>query len=183
MRKRDALVEKRLPTGQTFFTPKRGFGMIYYPALPETDKSKWPEGFIPDYEVTHPDDWPTWVQNIHSEHATVQVQKDGQVFWLGGTIHDGIWFDGVFHNGRWRDGIWEKGTWKNGIWSTGEWYNGTFMSGHWLYGVFFNGTFNGIWHGGIFMGGHFTGLWLGGVWRGGTFNGFRERSTTPPEMT
>lgn len=170
------LTQATLPTGQTYFMPKRGFGMIFYPSLPETEA--WPDGFIPDYQLTHPDDWPTWLQNIHSEHAAVQI-RDGKVIWLGGTIHDGIFFDGLFHGGRWRDGVWMNGVFRSGIWSAGEFYAGHFM-GEWLDGTFFGGRFSGIWRGGIFHGGEFDGVWLGGTWMGGRFNGLRERTTVPP---
>src|SRR3972149_1291022 len=173
------LGEFNLPNGSKLFRGENT-GLMFYPTLPE--KRKFMEdvnGYVPDYDVVHPNDYPQWVKNMHSEHATVQLWN-GQVVWLGGTIHDGIWMDGLFLGGRWRDGIWYKGTWKTGIWSTGEWYAGDFLDGKWIDGVFFGGRFYGDWRGGVFMGGEFYGTWRGGVWGGGKFKGIWQRTDEPP---
>lgn len=154
-------------TGQRAFVPKRGYGMIYYPSLPRALQGT-KEANRPDFDITHPDDWPEWVQNMHTEHATVEVTADGTVIWWGGTIHDGIWMGGYFMGGCFRDGIFLDGTFVNGTWITGEKRGGQFLSG--------------TWRGGIHRAGYFGGLWLGGVWLGGVFNGFKDRSTFPPSI-
>jgi hypothetical protein len=159
-----------LPTGQRAFIPKRGYGMIYYPSLPRPLQGTG-KAYRPDFDITHPDDWPEWIQNLHTEHATVEVTKDGYVIWWGGTVHDGIWCGDektIWMGGCFRDGIVLGGHFFNCNWITGEWRGGTFHSGSWK--------------GGMFRAGKFKGLWLGGSWMGGEFNGFRERTTTPPTL-
>jgi hypothetical protein len=155
-----------LPTGQRAFIPKRGYGMIYYPSLPKP----YPKGYHPDFDLTHPDEWPTWLQNLHTEHATVELWED-YIIWWGGTVHDGIWMGDektIWMGGRWRDGIVLGGHFYNCDWVTGEKRGGSFHSG--------------IWHGGLHRAGYFGGLWLTGAWLGGEFDGFRERTKVPPEM-
>ena len=160
-----------LPTGQRAFVPKSGYGCIFYPSLPQplqgTNKAN-----RPDFDITHPDDWPQWVQNLHTEHATVECRTDGTVIWWGGTVHDGIWCGDektYWMGGCFRDGIWLGGNFINGTWITGEKRGGNFYAG--------------TWRGGVHRDGYFGGLWLGGAWLGGEFNGFRERTTVPPGIS
>jgi hypothetical protein len=143
-------------------------GCIIYPTLPQPPpKDKMAlKHYRPDFDLTHPDDWPEWVKNMHTEHAAVEVTKDGVVIWWGGTIHDGIWFGGYFMGGRFRDGIWLDGVFYDGMWTNGEWRGGTFL--------------NGIWSDGLFRDGKFCGYWRGGVFMGGEFNGFWQRTRVPP---
>jgi hypothetical protein len=155
-------------TGQRIFRLKRGYGMIFYPALPEPLQGS-SKANRPDFDISHPDDWPEWVQNMHSEHLCVEVCKDGKLIFWGGTIHDGIFCgdDNTFYmGGCFRDGIVLGGHFWNCQWITGEKRGGYFHSG--------------IWNGGIHRGGQFDGLWVGGSWLGGEFNGYRERTTVPP---
>jgi hypothetical protein len=162
------LKEIMLPTKQRAFIPKRGYGMIYYPGLPETLQGS-SKAFRPDFDITHPDDWPAWVQNMHTEHAHVEVTSDGYLIWWGGTVHDGIWCGDektLWMGGCFRDGIVMGGHFFNCAWITGEKRGGYFHSG--------------VWNGGIHRGGYFGGLWLGGSWLGGEFNGFRHRTQEAP---
>jgi hypothetical protein len=128
------------------------------------------EAFRPDFDLTHPKDWPTWLQNMHTENGVVEITKDGIVIWWGGTIHDGIWMGGYWMGGVWRDGIWLDGIWHDGRWCYGEWRGGHFLKG--------------LWQDGVFRAGKFEGTWYGGLWLGGEFNGFWQRSRqAPPVMT
>jgi hypothetical protein len=154
-----------LPNGAPLFHGKNT-GLIFYPTLPREIKDK---AYRDDFDLTHPDDWPQWCKNLHSEHAAIEVTKDGTVIWWGGTIHDGIWQGGYFMGGCWRDGIWLGGEFVNGHWITGEWRGGNFRKGYWEDGIFRAGTFSG--------------LWMGGLWMGGTFNGFWKRTKEPPPLT
>lgn len=157
-----------LVTGQSLFQGK-DTGMIFYPALPKPLQGTKEMG-RPDFDITHPDNWPKWCKSLHTEHAAIEV-RDGWVIWWGGTVHDGIWMGDektIWMGGRWRDGIVLGGHFFNCDWVTGEKRGGDFHSG--------------IWHGGLHRGGSFSGLWLSGAWLGGEFNGFRERTTEPPPM-
>lgn len=156
-----------LPTGQRAFIPKRGYGMIYYPSLPKPLQGT-AQANRPDFDITHPDDWPEWVQNLHTEHATVEV-RGKYVIWWGGTVHDGIWCgdeNTLWMGGCFRDGIVLGGQFYNCNWINGEKRGGNFHSGWWHYGLHRDG--------------YFGGLWLGGSWIGGTFNGFKDRTSIPP---
>lgn len=141
--------------------------MILVPFLPEPLQGTKIAG-RPDFDLTHPDEWPEWLQNCHTEHAAVHVTSEGKVIWVGGTMHDGIWMDGLWMGGRWRDGIWLGGDFYEGIWCAGDFRAGTFHS--W------------IWKDGVFRGGLFRGLWMGGVWQNGKFEGFWQRTMRPPGL-
>lgn len=157
------------------FSAKTG---TYDPAIPQPGQGTKTPG-RPDFDLTHPDDWPQWLKNCHTENASVEVlppskeHPEGFVIWWGGSFHDGIWMDGLFAGGRWRDGIWIDGDFYQGLWSTGE---------------FRGGTFHGyLWWDGVFRAGLFRGLWLGGIWRpykegAAKFEGFWKRTTDAPPM-
>jgi hypothetical protein len=164
------LNEILLKTGQRAFIPKRGHGMIYYPSLPQPLQGT-KQACRPDFDITHPDDWPEWVQNMHSEHLAVEVTRDGYLIFWGGTIHDGIFCGDektIYMGGCFRDGIVIGGEFYNCHWISGEKRGGNFHSG--------------TWRGGIHRAGYFGGLWLGGSWMGGEFNGYRERSRVAPPL-
>lgn len=151
-----------------------GSGVTLVPTMPGPGTGSKEAGRC-DYDLVHPDNWPEWVRNMDTEHGAVQM-VNGEVIWVGGTIHDGIWMGGLFLNGRFRDGIWMAGTMKNGIWSHGEFYSGEICrSVIWQDGTFFNGDFYGYWEDGVFEGGNFYGTWCGGVWRHGEFRGVELR--------
>lgn len=146
----------------------------FNPRMPEPGQGQKIAG-RPDFDLTHPDGWPKWLKNCHTENASVEVlpataeHPDGYVLWWGGAFHDGIWMDGDFLGGRWRDGIWMGGHFREGIWHTGEFRGGIFH--HW------------VWLDGVFRAGIFRGTWLGGIWRDGPeahFDGFCRRSFDPP---
>jgi hypothetical protein len=137
----------------------------YNPQVPQPGQGTKIAG-RPDFDLTHPDDWPQWLKNCHTENAAVQVTKEGKVIWVAGTMHDGIWMDGLWMGGRWRDGIWLGGDFYEGVWCAGEFRGGIFHSWVWKDGVFRNGIFRG--------------LWMGGVWEHGDFQGYWQRTRTPP---
>jgi hypothetical protein len=152
-------------------------GMIFYPSFPskihDTDKD-----YSDDFDLTPFYDWPQWMQNLDSEHGSVEVWQDPAhplekpwVFWWGGTVHDGIWM------GDERT-LWMGGLWRDGIILGGRFWNCTVLSGEKRGGQ----IYSGVWHGGLHRAGLFEGLWLRGTWLGGTFNGFRQRTATPPSM-
>ena len=145
-------------------------GLICYPNMPQKMHGTKEAG-RPDFDLSHFEDWPEWCQNLDTEHATIEMAKDGYVIWLGGTCHDGImcgddkflWLGGAF-----RDGIVLGGHY----WNI-NWINGEFRDGH-----FHSGTF----HHGLFRGGTFEGLWIeesDSVWLGGKFFGTVKRSHDP----
>lgn len=144
---------------------------MFDPCFPEPGQGTKEAG-RPDFDLTHPDQWPKWLQNCHTENAAVHVKKDGHVVWVGGSFHDGIWCGengkDLFMGGRWRDGIWLGGDFYEGVWSCGEFRDGIFHS--W------------IWKDGVFRGGVFRGLWLGGIWETGVFQGFWKRTSDPPGL-
>ena len=145
-------------------------GLIFYPAFPEPLQGT-SEAWRPDFDITHPDDWPQWVKNMHTEGATVEVTPDGTVIWWGGTVHDGMWMPqgrAYWMGGCWRDGIWMSGDWLGGLWAHGDWRGGTFHAG--------------VWRDGNFRAGTFRGLWQRGLWLGGTFDGYWQRTQTPPSV-
>jgi hypothetical protein len=154
-------------------SPKTG---QFNPQIPQPGQGQRVAG-RPDFDLTHPDKWPQWLKNAHTENASVEVLPptkecpEGWVMWWGGAFHDGIWMAGDFCYGVWRDGIWLAGDFRGATWRTGEFMGGNFQSG--------------IWYDGVFRAGTFRGLWLSGIWRpykdgAATFNGFRERTTVPP---
>ena len=159
-----------LPNGQKLYRGKNT-GLIYYPSFPQPLQGT-KQSCRPDFDITHPDDWPQWCKNMHTEHATIEVVEDGTVIWWAGTVHDGIWCGDektFWMGGCFRDGIWLGGNFINGTWITGEKRGGNFIAG--------------TWRGGVHRAGYFGGLWLGGAWMGGEFNGFRERTSTPPGIS
>jgi hypothetical protein len=161
----DVLIEN----GQHVYRSK-GSGLICYPGMPQ--KMHGPkEAGRPDFDLTPFDEWPRWMQNLDSEHASIELTKDGYVIFWAGTVHDGIWCGDdktIWMGGRFRDGIVLGGHFFNCDWITGEKRDGHFHSG--------------IWHNGLHRGGSFSGLWLTGTWMGGTFDGFRHRTNEPPPL-
>ncbi len=160
-----------LVTGQSLYHAKKPgeSGLIFYPSLPQKLQGTKEVG-RPDFDITHPDDWPQWIRNLHSEHATVEI-RGKVIIWWGGTVHDGIWMgdDNTF----WMGGCWRDGIVLGGHFFNCMWVNGEKRAGH---------IHSGTWHNGIHRGGSFSGLWLGGVWMGGEWDGYREKSPTPPDV-
>jgi hypothetical protein len=152
-------------------------GMIFYPSFPSKIHEK-DKDYQDDFDLTPFYDWPQWMQNLDSEHGSVEVWQDPEnpldkpwVFWWGGTVHDGIWM------GDERT-LWMGGLWRDGIIMGGHFWNCTVLSGEKRGGE----IHSGIWHGGLHRAGSFGGLWLGGTWLGGKFYGFKERSMEPPDF-
>lgn len=167
--KRRKFEDVLLRTGQHMYRAN-GSGMIFYPTMPSKMHGSKEAG-RPDFDVSHYSEWPEWMQNLDSEHGTVEVTADGYIIWWHGTVHDGIWMGDektIWMGGCWRDGIVLGGHFFNCCWVNGEKRGGDFHSG--------------TWHQGIHRAGKFSGLWMGGVWMGGEWDGFRERSPAPPPL-
>ena len=158
-----------LPGGQVMYRAKDG-GMIFYPGMPQKMHGTKEAG-RPDFDLSSYEDWPPWCQNMDTEHASIEVTKDGHVIWWGGTIHDGIACgDDKF--------LWMGGCFRDGIVLGGHFWNCNWINGEWRDGYFHSGT----WHHGVFRGGVFEGTWVeesDSVWLGGKFFGTVKRSHDP----
>jgi hypothetical protein len=160
-----------LPSGQSLFKGK-DTGLIFYPSLPQKLQGTKEAG-RPDFDLTWPYDYPQWVKNMHSEHATVEVRYDEAslpiLSELSGIRRDQFITEMHGDNGDRLDRAAEKLRAKLPPPSSVIWWGGTVHDGIWMGD---NSTYwmGGCWRDGIVLGGHFMNcMWVNGEKRGGDF--------------
>jgi len=177
-----------LPTGQALFKGK-DTGLIFYPSLPQKLQGT-KQVDRPDFDITWPYDWPRWMQNLHSEHATIEVayHKSFNPVVADLSAARRTQFIGEMQGtpdkkaereaerlkkllGEPLRIVWWMGTVHDGIWCGDD--NTLWMGGRWRDGIVLGGHFfNCDWVTGEKRGGTFhSGIWHGGLHRGGEFKG------------
>ena len=187
-----------LPTGQYIFRGK-DTGMIFYPSLPHRLAGTEKAG-RPDFDITWPYDYPQWVANMHSEHATVEVVWPKDAKKLVDEIHElrfeqfALELDGkdarkvdgkaeslkkrlpphervIWWGGTVHDGIW-MGDKDTALWRGGCWRDGIVLGGHFTNCSWINGEKRGgFFHSGVWYHGIHRGGFFGGLWLNGSWEG------------